>query len=209
MIIADKEILMKDLYRNNSIEAFTKRLGSAEPTPGGGAAAALSSALGASLVMMAANLTAGKPEYAGSEEFIEDTLAEAETLRDRLLDGMDRDAEAFGKLMSAYSMPKGSGRTEAVFASSVEATEAPVAVMEDSLAALRLASAMMGRSNRNLESDLISAMQLLRAGIMAENNNVLANLPVIEKKDAALASELRRRADLIIYEAGTLVPDDH
>ena len=191
---------MSELYKNLSIEGFAERLGSAAPTPGGGAAAALASALGASLVMMVANLTIGK---AGYEEFIElnrDILEEAEALRGSLLAGMDKDSEAFGKLMAAYGMPKGDERKNALFTASAEATREPLAVMEDSLAVLRLAATMKGRSNRTVESDLITAMHFLRAGILSEKCNVDANLPLIEKTDAALASELGSRADCIIKE---------
>ena len=198
---------MSELYKNLSIEEFAGRLGSAAPTPGGGAAAALASALGASLIMMVANLTVGKPEYAGSEELNREILTEAGTLKDRLLAGMDRDSEAFGKLMEAYGMPKGEGRKDALFTASVEATEAPLSVMEDSLAALRLAVNLKGRSNRTVESDLVTAAHFLRAGILSENCNVRANLPVIEKADPALASELRLRASYIVTKAGDLASD--
>ena len=198
---------MNERYKNTSIEDFVEGLGSAAPTPGGGAAAALASALGASLVMMVANLTVGKPKYAEFEELNKDILGEVRILKDSLLDGMDRDSEAFAKVMAAYSMPEGRDRTEALFTSSVEATEAPLAFMEDSLAALRLAATMKGRSNRSLESDLISAMHLLRAGIVSESSNVTANLPVIEKKDGAMASGLRDRASFIISETKELTSD--
>jgi len=195
---------MNELYKNLSIEEFAERLGSAAPTPGGGPAAALASALGASLVMMVANLTIGKPEYAEFEELNRDILAEAETLKKRLLDGMDKDSEAFEKVMAALRMPAGDERKTAMFESSVEATRAPLAVMEDSLAALRLALTMKGRSNRSVESDLDTAVNFLRAGIMSENCNVRANLPVIKKTDAELASELGGRAAYIITKTGEL-----
>ena len=195
---------MSELYKDLSIEEFAERLGSAAPTPGGGAAAALASALGASLVMMVANLTIGKAGYEEFEELSKDMLEEAEALKERLLEGMDKDSEAFGKLMAAYGMPKGDERTAALSEASVGATEAPLAVMEDSLAVLRLAATMKGRSNRTVESDLVTAMEFLRTGILSEKCNVDANLPLIEKNDAALASKLGSRADSIVAETAKL-----
>lgn len=197
---------MDGKYRELSIEEFAGRLGSAAPTPGGGAAAALVSALGAALISMAANLTIGKSSYAEFEELNKDILEEAAALKGRLLEGMDTDSEAFGRLMSAYRMPEGDEREAAVFKASVEATEAPLSVMEDSLAALRLAVTLRGRSNRSVESDLITAIHFLRAGIMSENCNVTANLPAIKKADPALASELESRAEQIMSEAERLAP---
>lgn len=198
---------MAEKFKDKSIEEFASALSSAAPTPGGGAAAALASALGASLVMMVANHTIGKSGYAEFEELNRDILAEAKVLRDRLLAGMDTDAEAFGALMEAYSLPKGGARDGAMLEGAAKATEAPLAVMEDSLALMRLAATMKGRSNKSLESDLVTAMHFLRAAIMSENCNVAANLPEIEKGDAGLASKLRERAAAVVAEAEGLTAD--
>jgi formiminotetrahydrofolate cyclodeaminase len=196
------------MYEKESIEKFTEQLGSGEPTPGGGAAAALGSALGAALIMMVANHTIGKAQYAEFDELNRDVLAEAESLRVRLLEGMDRDAEAFGKVAESYALPKGSdARAEAIGRASVEAARAPLAVMEDSLAALRLARSMKGRSNSMLESDIIVAARSLHAGILSAEINVEANLPAIQRTDAALADELRSRAASILTEAEQLIAE--
>ena len=195
---------MSEKYKKHSIEEFAEHLGSGEPVPGGGAAAALESALGSSLVMMVANHTIGKPKYAEFEELNKDFLAEAETIRGRLLEGMDRDAEAFTGLLAAWRMPDGDDKDAAMFSASVEATEAPLAVMEDSLAALRLAATLMGRSNANLESDLLAAAHSLSAGLQTAAVNVEANIPAIEKEDGTLAETLRERKDQMVSEAGVL-----
>ena len=89
-----------------NIEEYLERLASRSATPGGGAAAALTSAQGAALVMMVANLTIGKPEYAEFEELNKDVLSEAEVLLKSLTDGADNDADAFGKVSAAYALPK-------------------------------------------------------------------------------------------------------
>jgi formiminotetrahydrofolate cyclodeaminase len=95
-------------------------------------------------------------------------------------------------------------RQAAIAAASVEAAEAPLALMEDSLAALRLAATMKGRSNRMLESDIYVAALSLSAGIRSANYNVEANLPAIEKADAARASSMRLRTTRILAEADTI-----
>ena len=51
---------MANSFKNCSIEEYIERLGSGSPTPGGGAAAALTSAQGAALIMMVANHTIGQ-----------------------------------------------------------------------------------------------------------------------------------------------------
>ncbi len=97
---------MANSFKNYSIEEYLERLGSGSPTPGGGAAAALTSAQGAALIMMVANHTIGKPKYAEFEELNKDILAEAKELADRLMHGIDRDAEEFGKVSAAYALPR-------------------------------------------------------------------------------------------------------
>ena len=144
---------MSRSFKDISVKEYLERLGSGDPTPGGGAAAALMSAQGAALIMMVANHTIGKPKYAEFEELNKEVLGEAEVLLKSLTEGADNDADAFGKVSAAYAMPKDDENRAAEIASaSVLAAEAPLVVMEDSLAALRLAAKLKGRSNKNLES---------------------------------------------------------
>jgi formiminotetrahydrofolate cyclodeaminase len=198
--------------------------------------------------MMVANHTIGKPKYAEFEELNKDILAEAEVLLGRLMDGIDNDAEAFGKVSAAYALPRQfsdiqidrvsaeierlrneghsiddineegmtaeimdqiedalkADRQAEIAKTSVEAAEAPLAVMEDSLSALRLAATMKGRSNRMLESDIYVAALSLAAGIKSAKYNVEANLPAIEKADPDCASSMRLRVTRILAEADTI-----
>ena len=242
---------MSRSFKDLSIEEYLKRLGSGDPTPGGGAAAALVSAQGAALIMMVANHTIGKPKYAEFEELNREILEEAEVLMGSLADGIDNDAEAFGKVSAAYALPRQFSdiqidrvsavikklRTEghiiddideegmtveimdqieealkkdrqaAIASVSVHAAEAPLMVMEDSLAALRLAVALKDHSNKMLESDIYVAARCLDAGIRSASYNVEANLPAIAKADPALASEMRQHAADIISKAADLISD--
>jgi formiminotetrahydrofolate cyclodeaminase len=239
---------LNNTFKTVNIEDYLQQLGSGAPTPGGGAAAALTSAQGAALIMMVANHTIGKPKYAEFEELNRDILAEAEVLLGRLMDGIDNDAEAFGKVSAAYALPRQfsdiqidrvsaeierlrdeghsiddineegmtaeimdqieaalkADRQAEIAKTSIEAAEAPLAVMEDSLSALRLAATMKGRSNRMLESDIYVAALSLAAGIKSAQYNVEANLPAIEKADPDCASSMRLRVTRILAEADTI-----
>ena len=240
---------MNKEFKSISIEDYLRKLGSGDPTPGGGAAAALTSAQGAALIMMVANHTIGKPKYAEVEELNTFLLEEAEALLVKLEAGMDRDAEAFGKVSEAYALPRlfsdiqidrvsaeierlrseghviddineegmtgeimdqieealQADRQAAISEASVEAAEAPLSLMEDSLAALRLAATMKGRSNKMLESDIYVAALSLAAGIRSANFNVDANLPAIERSDTDLASSMHLRAAGILAETDTII----
>ena len=203
---------MSQEFAKTTIEEFGRRLGSAEPTPGGGAAAALESALGAALLMMVANHTIGKAKYALYEEHCRKVHAEAEAMKERLLDAMDRDAEAFGKVSASYKLPCGSeeekaARDSAIAAASAEAAEAPLAVMEDSLRGLELAESLLGNSNPNLESDVLAAAVSFDAGLQISAVNVDANLAAIFKEDLAKAERLQKRSDGICKKAARILAE--
>ena len=215
---------MEKSFKGMSIDEYLGRLGSAAPTPGGGAAAALTSAQGAALVMMVANLTIGKPEYAEFEELNKDILSEAEVLLGSLTDGIDNDADAFGKLAAAYAMPRGQNkgsadkdgdtedplakeRREAITSASILAAEAPLMVMEDSLAVLRLAATLQGRSNKNLESDIYVAALCLYSGIKSAKINVDENLKVLWKADPYNAHLMDCRATDVLTDATLIITE--
>ena len=90
------------------VEGFLDQLASAQPTPGGGSAAAVMGAMGAALVSMVANLTVGKKKYAEVEPQVKDVLAESEKLRAQLTAALQEDVAAFDTVMAAYGLPKDS-----------------------------------------------------------------------------------------------------
>ena len=200
---------MSRSFKDMDLGDFLKRLGSGDPTPGGGAASALTSAQGAALIMMVANLTIGKPGYEEFEELNKDILGEAEVLLASLTDGIDNDAEAFGKVASAYALPKTDKekRSAEIASASVTAAEAPLMVMEDSLAGLRLASTLRGRSNKNVESDILVAAHCLYAGLRSAKLNVEANLPAIKKADPYTAHIMDMRASDALRDATVIISE--
>ena len=188
-----------------SVAEFMEKLGSGNPTPGGGAAASLSAAMGASLLMMVANHTIGRSRYAEFEDFNIEVLKKAEALRARFIEGIDADADAFRQVSEAYRMAKDDpARPAAIGQASVIAAEAPLAVMEDSVAALRLAASLPGRCNRNLLSDVYVASYCLYAGLVSAAHNVEANLPSIRKSDPSLAEQMSDRAEELKKEGAEL-----
>ena len=93
------------------ISEFNALLASKAPAPGGGGASAAS--LGAALGSMVINLTVGKKKYARFEAELNEILSELETMRLRLEELVNEDAEAFLPLSKAYSIPKDApGREE-------------------------------------------------------------------------------------------------
>src|SRR6516162_2918102 len=91
-----------------NIREFCNETLSDSPAPGGGSVAALMGALGASLGGMVANLSAGKRGWDNRLEYFSDWAVKAQKLKDELLALVDEDTNAFGKVMNAFGLPKGS-----------------------------------------------------------------------------------------------------
>ena len=85
---------------------FSELLASDAPAPGGGSAAALEGALGAALIAMVCRLTADKPRYREHRETVLAVQEQAEALRVRFLDAMERDTEAFRRVIGPATAQK-------------------------------------------------------------------------------------------------------
>src|SRR4029453_10482392 len=71
-------------FEKLSFENLVQALASDAPTPGGGPAAALAGAMGASLAEMVAALTLAKEKYAASHDVVRPIGEEAFRLRERM-----------------------------------------------------------------------------------------------------------------------------
>ena len=171
--------------RNKTVEGFVAELASSSPAPGGGSAAALSGALGASLVSMVCRLTIGKKEYKPFEKEAETVLEQSDLLRIDLVSAIDRDAEAFDRVMDAFRLPKGSDdektrRSAAIQAAFREACESPRNTAMKCLEVLRLCELLLGKVNVNAISDLGVAASSAHTGLEGALMNVAINLPSIK-----------------------------
>jgi formiminotetrahydrofolate cyclodeaminase len=172
----------------HGLSPFLEELASSSPTPGGGSVAALSGALGASLVSMVCNLTIGKKKYVDVEADMRAVLKESEALRLELERLIDEDANAFDNVMSALKMPKEteeqkSLRKEALEKSMVEAATVPLAVMERCVRVAEIATVAAQKGNVNAVSDAGVAALLARAGTHSARLNVQINLPGIRSAE--------------------------
>jgi len=164
-----------------TLNAFLDELASSSPAPGGGSVAAVSGALGAALTSMVCNLTIGKKKYAEVEEDMKKVLSQAEDLRRRFTELIDRDTEAFNKVMEAFSLPKDTEpqkalRTAATTEAIKEATLVPLEVMKHCIDALALAQEVASKGNVNSISDAGVSALMLHAACEGAALNVKINL---------------------------------
>jgi formiminotetrahydrofolate cyclodeaminase len=171
-----------------TVSGFLEELASASPAPGGGSVAALSGALGAALTTMVCNLTIGKKKYAEIEGEMKKIRTSAEKLRARFAELIDRDTEAFNKVMEAYGLPKDSDaqkalRLAAVREATKEATLVPLEVMKHCIDAMALAQEVASAGNANSISDAGVSALMLHAACEGAALNVRINLLGLSDSD--------------------------
>ena len=185
------------------LREFCDELSMDTPTPGGGSVAALCGALSASLSSMVANLTVGKKGYEEAEREMRDASVRAQALKDALLDAVDRDTQAFNKVMEALRLPKTTPeqareKETALEEATKEATLVPLEVLEWSVEAAGLAKAVAARGFRSSLSDAgVGGLGGAAAGEGAYYN-ILINLPGL--KDEKFKARVRRRAERLKAE---------
>ena len=166
------------------VHAFLERLGSSDPVPGGGSAAALAGAMGAALVAMVAELTIGRPAYAEHETTLRHLRFDALERRVDLMSLAQEDATAYDAVVRARHMPKDTeaereARTGALQAAMKEAARIPLRAAVVASEVLDLAVRIAPIGNRNAASDAGVAAQLAAAGLRGAILNVRINLPYL------------------------------
>ncbi|MDU5754989.1 MAG: cyclodeaminase/cyclohydrolase family protein [Veillonella sp.] len=99
---------------------FVAATASKEPTPGGGAIAALTAATGAALAEMVANLTFGKKGYEEIQDEMEELQTKAEAIRNRMLELSQADADVFNIFMNALGLPKNTDEEKAARTAAIQ-----------------------------------------------------------------------------------------
>ena len=159
-----------------NVDKFLEVLASSAPTPGGGGAAALCSALAIALGNMVGSLTLGKKKYADVQEDIASLNARAEALRLNFVALIDADAEAFAPLAKAYSIPKDAPeRAEVMEAALKRAAEPPLEIMRRSAEALDVIAEYAAKGSALAISDAGCAAALAIAAMKAAALNVRIN----------------------------------
>jgi glutamate formiminotransferase/formiminotetrahydrofolate cyclodeaminase len=188
-------------------EAFLAAVAEPNPTPGGGAVAAVAGALGASLAQMMAGLTVGRKKYASAEATAADVRANAATLSGELLRGAAADAEAFDAVMAAYRNKEldDAAKAAAVEEATVGAGEVPLRVARMSRDVARLAATIVQVGNANAVTDGAAAGIMARAAVEIAAMNVKIN--ALSPQDQVLAADRTAEVDALVQETQALAAD--
>jgi len=177
---------------------------SSDPTPGGGSASALASAVGASLLTMVAGLPKTRSNSDEDRAALAAAAAALGSIRQQLTEAIDADTAAYDRVVGAYKLPKGSdadksARTAAIQAALRAATEVPLGVMRLSAQALDAATAIAAHGHPGASSDVGVAVALLGAGFEGARLNVAINLSGIrdDSYTSTVAAETDRLRNLV------------
>ena len=179
---------------------FVAVTASKEPTPGGGAIAALTAATGAALAEMVANLTFGKKGYEAVQSEMEALQAKAQAIRERMLELSQADADVFNIFMNALGLPKNTDEEKAIRTAAIQqaykdAAMVPFEIGELANQIFDLAELASQKGNQNLITDGIIAAINARAALKAAFLNVRINLSGI--KDENFVSDVSAKMQAI------------
>ncbi len=195
-----------DIYVRELLVAFS----STAPAPGGGAAAALTGAVGVSLLLMAIGIRTSKADELEQSSELTAAADRLLALRPDMTALIDRDASAYSSVIAALRMPRDDAdaraRRQAAFDLALRAaTEVPLETMRACRRALGDAPIAAAQSIRSTTGDVGVAIELLRAAVRAAGITIDANLGAVTDADYVSAvSEERQRLD-----AGSAVDAEH
>lgn len=186
-----------DTLTNQSCAAFAAALASKAPVPGGGGASALVGALGAALASMVANYTIGKKKHAAVEDDVKAILAEAETLREKLLALVEEDAKAFEPLSRAYTIPKDDPTRDEVMEQCLRAAAAPpMELLRLCCQAIDLHRELLDKGSAMVLSDVGTGVIFCWSALYGAALNVKVNTKPM--RDRAYAEEMNAEADELV-----------
>jgi len=175
-------------YLTATLAGFLERLAARTPGPGGGSVAAVTCAMAAGLVEMAAAFdTSGMLDQVG---------ARAHELRGKAAALADADGAAYAEVLAALRLPAGPERTARLDDAVGGAIDCPMQVLEIAAEVATLAADVAARGNRNLEGDAITGALLAEASARSAATLAQLNVSMLSRHAMADAHLERLRPGL-------------
>jgi len=164
-------------FSNQDVAEFCETISAETSAPGGGSVAAVVGAMAASLTAMVARFSKEQWEDAAG------AVAQAESLKARLLPLADEDAHAYENVLLALRMPEDVDeelRDAAIGDALSRATDVPLAIAAAAVDVATLGCELAHRGNQNLHGDAAAAVFLAEAVVRTCANLVEVNLATRE-----------------------------
>ncbi|MCA4134550.1 cyclodeaminase/cyclohydrolase family protein [Arthrobacter sp. M4] len=199
------------MISSETIADYLGRLASRQPTPGGGAAAALHAAQGAALVAMVARYTTGG-KYEQHADTVAQIVSGAEKLIGEALRLADADEHAFQDVIDSYKLPAGNEaerttKAQAIQDALIQAAQPPALLIDLAGSVVELATELFEIANPNVISDVAAAADAARAAATTARVNIDINVVAIKDADAktALAEKTNGLEEKVVLAADSLV----
>ena len=199
------EYLLEDPSQEKLIsmtcKGFTNETASESPAPGGGSVSAYIGALGISLATMVANLSSHKAGWDDRWKEFSDWAEKGQKIKDELLFLVDEDTRAFNRIMSAFSLPKGSDEEKATRSAAIQeatkyAIDIPFRTMKRAYESMQIILAIADTGNPNSISDAGVGALCARSAVIGAYLNVKINASGL--KDKEYLDALLKEADEIV-----------
>ncbi len=183
---------------------FADLTASENPAPGGGSVSAYIGSLGAALGTMVANLSAHKRGWDERWEYYSGWAVKGENFKQKLLELVDKDTEAFNKIMEAFRLPKKTEadkekRKKAIEEATVYAIEVPLEVMQTAYEAMEVNETMLHEGLQSSLSDAMVGILALATAVEGAYFNVLINAK--DLTDKSKASAFIEKAENLLHRA--------
>ncbi len=179
-------------------EAFVTAVAAPTATPGGGSVAALVGGLAAALGEMVCGVSLNRKSLEAHHTRLKELQNRLCSLRQCLLENMDRDAQSYEAVMEAFKLPKSTEtektrRAQAIEEAGKNATSVPMETAELSAEVATIISSLRDITIPQAAPDLAVALDLAGTAMRGGIENVRANLPSI--KDQEFLNRVERRLE--------------
>ena len=187
-------------------EAFVTAVAAPSATPGGGSVSALGGALAAALGEMVCGVSLNRKSLEAHHTKLRELQNRLASLRQRLLENIDRDAQSYEGVMAAFKLAKSTEtektrRDQAIEETSKKATSVPLEMAELSAEVATIISSLRDITIPVAAPDLAVALDLAGTAKRGAIENVRANLPSI--KDQEFLDRVERKLEAIEKSAVT------
>ncbi len=190
-----------------TLSSFADETAAESMAPGGGSISAYVGTLGVALGTMVANLSGHKKEWDNRWKEFSDWAVKGQQYKNKLLQLVDEDTNAFNKIIEGFRMPKGNEQEKQLRAEAIEnatkyATEVPFMVMETAYKSTEVMQAMLKDGMQTSLSDSAVGVLCAKAAVTGAYFNVKINAKDI--KDRTFAEDILKRGE-DIYQKTILI----
>ncbi len=176
------------MFADLRIRDFVEKLASESATPGGGTASAFAGSMSASLLSMVMRISLRKVTDETVVKKMQSLIKECDRNAKEFLALMDKDAEAFDKVMEAYKLPKSTKEEKEERKSKIQialkaAALSPLKTMEVVNNTVSVGDDILQYVPGSVVSDIGVSALLARSALQGAYYNVIINLKYIKDKE--------------------------